>query len=263
MFQAVLTNSKTFFILIIISLLIFATDSYNFLNLPKSLIQQVTAPIQYGLYKSASSVTRQLQFVVLARRAAQENKALEEQLAQVLSENARLRKELSETQGFLEQQKSLDPQTFSLVAVRPLGVNRYLIIDKGLDDGLKVGQAVIYKENYIGSIKEVSPKRSQVLLVTDPDSHIGAFSSNPQGKAKGVLDGEFGSEMVMNKILHEELIEVGDLVYSEGTEVRIPRGLILGQVSEISSKDNEIFKSAKVKPVFDLSSLDVVFVVTN
>ena len=259
-----LSDFKLFASLILISLILTAIDSLGLLNIPKSLIQTITSPIQYGLYKTATSTRRQFDFVFVARRTSQENKALSEQLAQVLSENAKLQKKLAETQGFLEQQKSLDPQTYTMMPARPIGVSRYLFIDKGSADGLKLNQAVVYKDSYIGKIKELSPKKSQVMFLTDPDSKLSAFSSNGAGsKARGILTGRFGAEMLLDKILHQESIAVGDLVYSEGTEMEIPRGLVLGTVSEVINQDNEIFKQAKIKPVFDISNLDIVFVITN
>lgn len=231
------------------------------MTVPKGLLQQVTIPVQYGLYRSSLGFTRQFEFVLQARQAAQENKALGEQLAQVLSENANLRKKLAEAQSFLGQKQVLSDQAFNLVPARPFGFSRYLLIDRGSDDGIKMGQAVIFKDNFIGLVKETDPKRSKVILASDPDFRISAFSQTDGGKAKGILIGQFGSEMMLDKILHEEPVKVGDLVYSEGTEVEIPRGLILGQVSQVNQKDNEIFKQAKVKPVFDVGDLEVVFVV--
>jgi cell shape-determining protein MreC len=50
-------------------------------------------------------------------------------------------------------------------------------------------------------------------------------------------------------------------VYSEGQESEIPRGLVLGQVAQVIEKDNEIFKSAKIKPVFDIADLEVIFII--
>jgi rod shape-determining protein MreC len=263
MLAAQKADLRLFVTFISASILLFILDYFGALNLPRSGVQMVAAPIQYGLYKTSLGVGRQFEFIILSRRASQENKALGEQLAQVLSENAQLRKKMAETQAFEDQQKMLSSQTFTYKAARPIGYTRYLLIDKGSDDGLKVGQSVVYKDNFIGQIKEVSPKKSQVMLPMDPDSHIAAFSSNEQGKAKGVLDGRYGSEMLLNKVLHEENIVKDELVYSEGTEVDIPRGLILGQVSEVLEKDNEVFKQAKVKPVFDVGNLEVVFVITN
>lgn len=238
-------------------------DNFRFLDLPKGAVQFVSVPIQYGLYKSYQTTAKQFGFIFLARRSAQENKALQEQLAQVISDNANLRRQLSETQGFLEQQKALDPKIYNLVAARPVSSSRYLRIDKGSDDGLKVSEPVVYKENFLGQIKEVSPKESEVLLPTDPDSKISAFISDKSGRAKGILVGQFGSEMLLDKILHSESVSTGDLVYSEGTEGSLPRGLVLGTVTAVLDRPNEIFKQAKVKPIFEASDLDIVFVITN
>lgn len=261
--KALFTDFKLFFSLVFLAFIIIILDNFNFLSFPKGAIQSVTAPIQYGLYRTSLGVGKQFEFIILARTSAQQNKALQEQLALVLSENANLRKKLAETEAFLNQQNSLSPENFTLLAARPLGISRYLIIDKGLDDGIKQNQTVIYKDNYIGKIVEVSSKKSKVILVSDPDSYLAAFVSNPSGKARGVLSGQFGTEMILDKILHQEPISKDDLVYSEGTETEIPRGLILGIVSEVKDRENQVFKQAIIKTVFDVANLDVVFVITN
>lgn len=263
MTKELLQDARTFLTLILLSGFLILFDSANFLNFPKSLVQSVTSPIQYGLYKSANTFGKQFSFIFMVRRTAQEKKALEEQLATVLSENANLRKKLAETQAFAGQQQALNPQTFKWVEARPIGISRYLFLDKGSDDGLKNNQTVVYKDTIIGKIISADPKKSAVLLTSDPDSKIAAFSSSNEGKAKGVLVGEYGSEMKLDKILHQEPIKVGDLVYSEGSEIEIPRGLVLGQVSELLSQDNEIFKQARVKPIFNVTDLDLVFVIVN
>ncbi len=67
--------------------------------------------------------------------------------------------------------------------------------------------------------------------------------------------------MLLDKVLHQEVVSEKDLVYSEGTEGKFPRGLILGQVTQVFERENEIFKQAKVKPVFGIGDLDLVFVI--
>jgi putative peptidoglycan lipid II flippase len=174
-----------------------------------------------------------------------------------------LQKKLAEAQALLDQQPTLSSQTFSMVPVRPVGLSRFLIIDKGSNDGLQVGQTVIYKDNYIGQLKEVSPHKSVVSLSTDPDSKLAAFVINQQGRSQGILLGQFGSEMLLDKVIHEEPMEKNDLVYTSGSEDNIPRGLIVGRVEETLVKDGEVFKQAKVKPIFNLANLDLLFVITN
>lgn len=263
MLSSLLSDLKTFFVLILIGLFLVLIDNTQFLIPPKSIIQQISSPIQYGLYRTSRNITDKFDFIFLAKKAVNENKALSSQLAELLVENANLRKQLVETQGLVEQQNTLNPLDFNLVSARPIGLSRYLLIDKGTEDGLKIGQVVLFKDNYLGKIIAINPKKSQVMLSSDPDSKISAFVISGSSKAKGILTGQFGSEVLLDKILHEEPVLVGDLAYSDGTEGDIPRGLILGQVTDLLINDNEVFKQAKIKPLFDIADIDVVFVVTD
>jgi len=254
-------NLRTFFLLTLLSLIILLFDSLNLLAVPKRLIFYITNPISFGLYQTKVNLFKQFNFIYSLRITAQENKALKEQIGKLLSENANLRKNLAETQTLVSQQTHLDPLTYNLIPTRPIGAGRYLKIDKGSDSHIKLGAAVVFNDNFVGKIIQVSEKASNVQLLTDPDSKVAAFSQGLEGKSKGVLIGQFGSEILMDKILHEEKISVGDLVYSEGLESFLPRGLILGRVTEVLERQNEIFKQAKVKPVFDIRDLELVFVI--
>ncbi|MBI2020788.1 rod shape-determining protein MreC [Candidatus Daviesbacteria bacterium] len=256
-------NLQLFLLLIFISLFTLALDKFEFLSLPKRSLLYLTNPISFGIYRTYQDIYSQFYFVFASRKAGQENKALKEQLGQLMSENATLRKRLAETESLVDQQDYLDPATYNLIAARPVGIQRYLRIDKGSDDGIKVDQAVVFKDNFIGKIVEVTPQSANVLLLHDPDSKVAAFSQGLEGRSRGVLIGQFGTETLMDKILHEEKIEVGDLVYSEGTEGFLPRGLVLGRVIQVLERQNEVFKQAKVKEVFDIRDLEVIFVIVE
>lgn len=256
-----LPEFQTFLILVLISLAIFGLDTIHFLSYPKIAISFITNPISFGLYRSKQQIGEQLYFIGAARTAAKENKALKEQLGFLLSENATIRAKLAETESLLEQESALNPTTYNLITARPLGLDRYLLIDKGSTSGVKINQAVIFKDSLVGQIVRVSEKGASVKLATDPDSKLSAFSSGQSGKAKGILVGQFGSEMLLDKILHQEPIEAGNLVYSEGLETFLPRGLILGKVEEVKGQEEKNFKAAKVSPVFDIGDLDLVFVI--
>lgn len=252
---------QLFLALIFASILIFILDQLRFLSLPKSTVYFITNPISFGIYRIGQTFENQFHFIFTARFSAKENKALQEQLGKLLSENATLRRNLAEAESMLSQEKKLDPVTFNLFPARPIGLDRYLKIDKGGSDGVKVGQAVVFEDNYIGKVVNVSEKGAKVMLVTDPDSKISAFSISKDGKAKGILQGVFGSEMLMDKILHEEIVAQKDLVYSEGLEGFLPRGLILGQVTQVMDTEHEVFKQAKVSPLFDIRDLELVFII--
>ncbi len=254
---------KIFILLILFSFSILVLDFFHFLNIPKTFAGYISNPISFGLYQTSQDTIRQFEFIFNARFAAQQNKALKEQIGQLFSENAGLRNRLAEAESMLSQQNYLDPQIYNLQPGRPIGLGRYLKIDQGFSSGIKLGQAVVYNDNYVGRIIQVAENGAMVQLLQDPDSKVAAFSQNKAGKAKGVLIGNFGTEILMDKILQEEKIEAGDLVYSEGTEGFLPRGLVLGRVMSVLGEENELFKQAKIQPAFDIRDLELVFVIVE
>lgn len=238
-------------------------DSFHILDFAKRISFYITNPISFGIYKTYQDISRQFYFIYAARLSAQENKALNEQNVQLLSENAKLRQHLAELETQVSQEQFLGPKTYNLIPARPVGLSRYLKIDKGADSGIKVGQAVVFKDNFVGRIVAITLKSANIQLLEDPDSKVAAFSQGIEGRAKGILIGQFGKETVVDKILHEEKINEGDLVYSEGTEGFLPRGLILGKVIQVLERENEVFKQAKVETVFDIRDLELVFVIVE
>ena len=258
-----LPNLQLFFLLVFLASLILILDNFKVFSLLKVTAGFVTNPISFSLYSTKQNLSSQLSFVWEARSAAQQNKALQEQIATLLSENASLKTQISESRAQLTQNQHLDPKTYNTVATRPIGLDRYLRVDKGEQDGIKIGQAVIVNNNLIGQIAALNAKSATVKRLIDPDSKVASFSFGKEGKAKGILIGQFGTDMLLDKILHEEHIQKDDLVYSEGTEGFWPRGLILGKVSEVIETPNEIFKQAKVAPVFNINDLDLVFIIVD
>lgn len=256
-----LEDSRLFLTLLLSSILVILLDASGLLYFPKLVVQTFIVPVQFGVYEVGKSVLNQAEFLWNSRFAALENKALKLQLSQVISENAVLQKKINEDEALISQPSKLDPQVFDLLPARVVGFSSDLTIDKGAQEGVMVGEVVVYQENYIGEISQVNPRSSKIILPFDPSSKIAVFSQNQQGRAKGILVGQFGSELLMDKILHEEPIEVGDLVYSEGSEGQIPRGLILGKIEQVLENQNQVFKQAEVKPLFDFNDLDVVFVI--
>lgn len=256
-------NFQTLLLLLFLSFLILFLDSFNVFDFAKRFLYYITNPISFSIYNINQAFSKQFYFISSARQSTQENKALKEQLGVLLSENAKIRQKLAELETQVDQEKFINSKTYNLIPARPIGLSRYLNIDKGSDMGLKAGQAVVFRDNFVGKIIRVTPSSANIALLADPDSKIAAFSQGLEGRAKGVLLGQFGTDLIMDKILHEEKIVVGDLVYSEGTEGFLPRGLILGKVTEVLERENEVFKQAKVRAVFDIRDLELVFVIAE
>lgn len=252
---------KIFLLLVFLSLIILALDSLGLLKIIKRFAFYITNPVSFGLYSTNQHIARQFYFISAARFTAQENIALKEQLGELISENVLLKKQLAEKEAFVTQEDYLSFKTYNLQAARPTGLGRYLKIDKGLTSGVKAGNTAVFKDNYIGKVKAVTDESAQIQLLGDPDSKVAAFSQGKEGRARGVVVGQFGTDILMDKILHEEKITFEDLVYSEGTEGNLPRGLVLGKITQVLERQNEVFKQAKIEPIFNIRDLDLIFII--
>ncbi len=254
---------KLLFVLLFISVFIAIIDTFKILEFPKRELSLICVPIEIGIYDTGVKAENQFLFIWNARKAGQENRALRLQLAQLSSDKARLEQQLAETQAQIAQNKVLSLNSFQTIVARPIGEGRYLILNKGSEDGVAVGDTVVYLNNYIGQVKSVSPRTSSIQLLADPDSTLAVYSQSERGKAKGILQGQFSSVIIMGKILHQEPISVGDLVYSEGIENNLPKGLVMGTVSKVNDNPNEVFKTAEVKPNFEVSDLEIVYIIKS
>ena len=81
----VIPNIKIFLILILLCLMIFVLDIIHLLDWPKRLLFYITNPVSFGIYNTNRNVGKQFHFIFQARFAAQENKALKEQVGKLLS----------------------------------------------------------------------------------------------------------------------------------------------------------------------------------
>jgi len=112
----------------------------------------------------------------------QENRALKQQVQTLLAheathqalfmENARLRALVD-----LKDRVPWDVITAEVIG-REIGLwSRSLLLDRGHEDGVRIGQAVITSVGLVGRVQQVGRKTSRILLVTDPHFRVAATLS--------------------------------------------------------------------------------------
>lgn len=178
------------------------------------------------------------------------------QLQEAEAENKRLRKLLS----FKQRSK------FSLVASRVISfdasnIRRSLVIDKGKNQGIKVGNPVITPEGVVGIVVEVSHLASRIILINDLDFSMAAKVK--RSKAIGIISGSLEGTCRLKYLDLDEDIQIGDEIVSSGKNSRFPAGIGVGRVKEISKEHSGLTLFAIVKPKVKLSSLEEVLVIIN
>lgn len=137
-----------------------------------------------------------------------------------------------------------------------------LIIDKGEEDELKVGMAVVVEKNLVGKISEIQGNFSQIMLIDN-----GGFSTlGKTAESAGVVRGAddfilYDKVVITDKLKKNELVLTKGQVNEKG--VGIMPDLVVGKVISIEKRDNKPFQSAQIKSLLDFSKLTLVFIVKN
>ncbi|MEZ5568228.1 MAG: rod shape-determining protein MreC [Halioglobus sp.] len=185
---------------------------------------------------------------------------------QLLEENARLRQENLLLQGRSLQMSSLQAENVrlrallnssamlrddvlvaELIGVSPDPARHQLLLNKGTDDGVFVGQPLIDADGLLGQVVEVSSGSSRALLITDPTHSVPV-----QVNRNGVRAIAEGSGMLgwleVHHVSATTDIRKGDLLVTSGLGGRFPVGYPVAEITEIERDPGEAFARIRAVP---------------
>jgi len=200
----------------------------------------------FGFFGSVSSLTKQSAALSNEVRSLQEQNVA---LQQYQLENEILKKELN-----YRQSTNLDLVSADVIAKDPTGFSQTLTLDIGANQGIKEGDAVLAQGVLVGKIIFLDQFTSKVLLITDPQSKIdAALAASGQ---TGVLEGSFGSGVVLSDVSQNVALNQGDAVVTAGLTDQIPKGILIGTIDTLQSKKQDLLQTAAVVPAVDLKRLE-------
>lgn len=175
----------------------------------------------------------------------------------LLAQNARL-------QGILSTTKADD---YHLELAQVIGTDsnplkQVVVLNKGQQDGVQVGQTVIDENGIIGQIINVYPHTSRLLLITDEDQSIAVIIKRTGQKA--IVTGEGTPDSLsLDYIFKASDVEVGDELLSSGLGGRVPAGYKVGQVALIHDEQSDNFAKIKVTPASNLINTSYVLILQD
>ena len=191
----------------------------------------------------------------LEQQNAQLMKELAE-LRELKTENAELRKELNYSS---KNQRTLVGA--DVIGYQPDSVRKLIQINRGANDGIKKGQVVIDEGNLVGRIYGVSARSASVLLVND--ANFRAVVIDQKTRAPGIVAGQIGGSVNMERIPRDKTVNKGDIIITSGLGGEFPSGLIVGEVSSVKRPGESIFNVAQLKLPYEPSSLKLVRIITS
>jgi cell shape-determining protein MreC len=125
----------------------------------------------------------------------------------------------------------------------------------GSNQGVQVGAAVLYQDNLLGVLGEVSQRQSAVILLQNLQTG-GIVAKTKQG-VMGLVKGN-GREIVFTEVAATAALERGELVYT-AANASVEAGLVIGKIGQIR-QDNvaTASKIAVIEPLVNFYELAIV-----
>jgi rod shape-determining protein MreC len=221
-------------------------------------------PLEKGIVRVQTATSGVWHNYLYLRGVRQENRNLQQQIQQMQLEQVRLKQDAEQArrlQALLGFKEQFIAQTTAAQVIGSSGSeqSRIVYIDKGSNQGIKRDMPVISSEGVVGKVILVFGDTSQVLLISDQSSGVGAILE--QSRLQGILKGKASGELVLDKIMSDEDVKPGEKVLTSGGDQIFPKGLPIGSVAKVSTGAQ--FLQVILQPAAALNHLEEVLVITQ
>ncbi len=141
----------------------------------------------------------------------------------------------------------------------PGGWRDTLIVNKGSRDGLKPDMPVMAGGGLLGKVVESTALTSKVKLLTHPRIRVGAMVQRT--RYTGVIYGSSDGECRMKYLAMDADVRKGDLVETAPFSDAFPKGIYIGEITDVWKAPGQLYKIASVKLAADTDRLEEVLCV--
>jgi rod shape-determining protein MreC len=200
-------------------------------------------------------------------RLRQRNAELETEVSQLQTEIITLKQQIAETRILeaLVDFARVNPENryvaSAVIGRDPSPFVKYVIINRGSDDGLRRGMPVVTSQGLVGRVAAVTSAAARVQLITDPASSVNVRLE--PSRAQAVLNGSITGELSLDMIPQSAEVQVGDLILSSGLGGNYPSNVLIGQITSVRQRETDLFQEAAVQPAVDFSQLEIVLIIVN
>lgn len=256
-------------VIVLVALISFSLRDRQNATLPEQIVKDVVGFGQSLFSKPAHYLTGTLDKIDGILNTYEENKHLKARLKEYASTQSELvdvkadNVILRELIGKKESLRDYEPLQATVISRNPDQWEEKIIIDKGTEQGVRLNMAVITANGLIGKVVLESKFTSTVELLSTENPNFRVAAVIPGEKSIfGLIEGYDASrgELIMKRIDSNFEVKEGQMVESSGLGGIFPKGLLIGEVTEVSTDDFGLTKLAYIRPAADFSMLDHVMV---
>lgn len=151
-----------------------------------------------------------------------------------------------------------------VIARDPANWWRTLVIDVGSADGVRTNAFVMVSEGLVGRVEQVGASSSRVILVGDPNCRVSAMveETREPGVISPATDSISDPSLVqMTYVSRHTQLRPGQQIITSGLGGVFPKGIIIGQIVDISSAGYGLYQESRVKLAANLRNIEEVWVV--
>lgn len=250
---------RYFIILLVLSFVLFFGERVGILSGFQRTLEGVFVPWQWGILSVWQNAQEEFSVWTFWRSGTAKLKNLEQRNRELLVKAAEV-DALKKENKALREQLGVDPSgkwRYLLAAV--VGTRSGLRLNRGSVDGVKKGMVVISGSFLVGRISDLTATTSRVELPTDSHSKI-AVTTLATG-AEGILTGQFDKDLLLDSVLQEEELKLGDTLLTSGENGEFPSGLLVGKIVATQKNESAVFQKAKVEPLIKYPLLEEAFLI--
>lgn len=124
---------------------------------------------------------------------------------------------------------------------------RQIVINKGSDNNIYIGQPLLDADGIIGQVIHVSAYSSTAMLITDP-SHALPIQMNSSGQRAIAVGTGRPNELKLLHIPSNTRMQEGDLLVSSGLGGRFPAGYPVARVSSVENVPGQAYLHVIAEP---------------
>jgi len=256
-------------VIFLVALISFSLRDRDNASLPEQIIKDVVGfgqaifskPTQYitGVFDNVDSLLNTYEENKRLKGRLEEFAKLQADVNDLASENTRLREIVDKEEDLREY----DPIQATVIARNPDQWEEKVVLDKGEVHGVKVNMAVITARGLIGKVILTTPFTSTVELLStqNPNYRVSAMVAGEK-EVFGLIEGydDERKELILKRVDSNIEIKKGQKILSSGLGGIFPKGILIGEITEVTTDDFGLTKMAYIKPAAEFALLDHVMI---
>lgn len=270
-----LANKKLILLLVsvifLVALISFSLRDRQNASLPAKIVKDTVGFAQSMVAKPTDYITGFFVEIQSLLNTYEENKHLKvrlEDFASLETKVSDLERENAALQELVDSEASLrdfEPIQATVIARNPDQWEEKIVLNRGSSHGVEKNMAVMTAKGLIGKITVVTSFTSEVELIntTNANYRVSAYVQSGKADVYGLIEGfdQERGELVVKRLDNTSKIKKGERVMTSGLGGIFPKGILIGEVTEVVADEFGLTKSAYVKPSANFSLLENVIIV--